>query len=954
MLTLHNVGSAGQALHYFSKDNYYTQDEGLEHSAWFGAGAAKLGLTGKVDREKFFDLLSGRIGQQQLGKIVRNDAGERAWEHRPGIDLTFSAPKSVSIAAEIFEDREVRLAHEEAVKAAVQYVEERVAQARMTVDGETTAEATGNVVAAMFRHNTSRDLDPDTHTHVLLMNATMRNDGEWRSLVNDEIYVQQKVIGAVYTSALAQALQKRGYEITAPDAKGNFELAGITREQVEHFSQRKAAIDRRLEERGIDPATATAEQREQATLATRQKKVDVDHEALNREWRDRADAVGLDYETIKARAEQALEAGGISRGDRLSGRDALVFATAHLVEREVVMSPHDMLETALEHATGRASHAQIMKAYDRLVEEGKIVQLPDGNVTTERMLGSETWSIAQVADQRGKVPAIAPLELVNERIDQIEARMRIDRQDPDFTFSVGQREGVVLATTSQDRYVAVQGLAGVGKTTMVKAAVQIAQEQGYLVRAMAPTGKAAEQLAKDSGIDAETVSMFEIQERRRQDDLKHIRQYAPDMQREREFWLVDESSFLSQRQMAKILHMGERANARVVFLGDKLQLQAIEAGKPFEILQEEAMATAMMTEINRQKNSDLKRAVDITVGRDGLKPGEQLIDLNLTRNDRAFHFLQEAGMVTEIDEPDKLIEHIAKAFVDRGRRRNETIIITPFNADRTDINAAIRTELMDRGEIRATEGNYPILDSVGMTRAQQKEAQYYRPGMVVRFGRDYEKIDASRGEYMTVRSIRHQDGIVMLAKEDGSELAWEPKKYNRVEVYEREKRDLSEGDVIRFTRGDQSMKNGHEAEVVKLDKGKGTLKLADGQLVRWDFGRQQHWDHAYAATVHTAQGATREEAMLHIPSHKLDIPDDTPWAELRQNDVLATIRRIFGNRSFYVGETRSVHRLQVMTTDAEIARKAVALHQDKGSAVEILNDYEQQPKRQVVVQMQRD
>jgi len=101
MLSAQNVGSAGKALQYFSKDNYYTEKEGLEESEWFGKGAAKLGLEGKIDKDAFFAALDGKIDGQELGKCVRNAEGERVREHRPGIDLTFSAPKSVSIMAEV-------------------------------------------------------------------------------------------------------------------------------------------------------------------------------------------------------------------------------------------------------------------------------------------------------------------------------------------------------------------------------------------------------------------------------------------------------------------------------------------------------------------------------------------------------------------------------------------------------------------------------------------------------------------------------------------------------------------------------------------------------------------------------------------------------------------------------------------------------------------------------------
>lgn len=959
MLSLHNVGSAGQALHYFSKDNYYTTDQGLEHSAWFGKGAAALGLSGQVDRDQFFKLLSGRVGGQQLGRVVLDDKGDPEVMHRPGIDLTFSAPKSVSIAAEVFEDHQVRHAHEDAVKEALAYVEAYAAQARKTAEGQTLAEDTGNIVTALFRHNTSRDLDPDTHTHAIIMNATQREDGEWRSLMNDQLYLQQKVIGAIYTSSLARGLQKRGYAITAPDKNGNFELVGVTREQIEHFSQRSAARDRWLVENGIDPADATPAEKERATLATRQRKVDVDHDELSGRWRSRAQSIGLDYSAISDRAQQARDAGEDARAVTMSGRDALSFAAAHLVEREVVVNPNDLRETAIEHAVGRASHHQIIDAYAKLVDEGKIIVLPDGNITTKKMLDTEEWTIAKALSARGTVPAITTEERARARVDQIEQSMRAERNQTDFGFTSGQREAVVLATTSKDRYVAVQGLAGVGKTTMVKAAVQIAQEQGYLVRGMAPTGKAEAQLAADAGIDAQTVTMFEIHEKRRQEDLKHLRQYVPDMKREPEVWLVDEASFLSQRQMARMLVMAEHADAKVVLLGDKLQLQAIEAGKPFELLQDEGLATARMTQIQRQKNPDLQKAVAITVGSDGLPSGEPVTDLNLNRNGRAFDFLQAAGRVTEMEEPGALIDHLAEQYVARGERRANTIVITPFNTDRKDINDVVRAKLIERGELDAKESDHTILESVDMTRAQQKEAQYYERGMQVRFGRDYQKILAARGEYMTVVGVSADHGIVHLRKDDGTALEWEPKKYNRVEVYEETDRRLSARDVIRFTRGDELVKNGHEATVVSIQDSQATLQLADGKQIEWDLDKQRHWDHAYAATIHAAQGATREQAMLHIPAEKIVPRDNTPLAQLRQNDVTAIVQRIFGDRSFYVGETRPVDDLQVFTTSADLARRAVSQHQDKTSAVEQLREAdafaqtvqpEQRQRRQQAVQ----
>ncbi|WP_244117211.1 hypothetical protein [Burkholderia gladioli] len=144
-------------------------------------------------------------------------------------------------------------------------------------------------------------------------------------------------------------------------------------------------------------------------------------------------------------------------------------------------------------------------------------------------------------------------------------------------------------------------------------------------------------------------------------------------------------------------------------------------------------------------------------------------------------------------------------------------------------------------------------------------------------------------------------------------------------------------DVIRFTRGDELVKNGHEATVVSLEKNQAIVRLADGKEIPWDFDAQRHWDHAYAATVHAGQGATREQAMLHIPAHKLERDAED---ERRQSDIAMTVRRIFGDRSFYVGLTRAVDDLQVFTTDDAKARAAVTRHQDKTSAVETLREHE--------------
>lgn len=926
MISLHNVSSAGEALHYFSQDNYYTEHQGLEESEWFGKGAEALGFEGKIEKREFFEALNGKLDGQELGKWVRNEeTGERELEHRPGIDITFSAPKSVSVIAEVSGNREVREAHEGAVKAALGYIERELSYTRQMEDGELNSVQTGNLVVGMFRHNTSRDLDPQTHTHAIVMNATKREDGEWRSLTNEEIYKAQRVIGAIYNAELADRLQALGYELRRSDDKGNFEVAGISREQIEHFSQRRAGMEAAMKERGLDIDQATPQQKEAAALATRARKTDVDHQALIADWKQRAKDIGIDFDAIQQQADANRARGGVMREDKLTGREAMEFAAAHLIEREAVVSKNDLMRTAIEHGAGRVSPKEVEKAFEALTKAGHLVELPDGNFTTKKMLGSEQWAIDQIKETRGQGGIVLGPNTVRERLEGIEQRQG-------FKYTEGQKEAITATLTSADRFVAVQGLAGTGKTTMLKGLRELAEEGGYTVRGMAPTGAASKVLAKETGIATETVSMFQIKERQLQKDIEFAKDYAPDFTRKKELWIVDESSFLSQRQKAQLDHMANKAGAKVVYLGDTLQLQGVEAGKPFELAQQHGLQTAYMTEISRQKTPELKAVVDAMTGRDALPEGARLTNVQLTNNGRAFEAMDKAGMVKEVKGGHVIAELVKDIVTMSAAEREQTIVITAYNKDRQEINQGVRRGLQERGALSKDEQQREVLEGKGWTRAVIKEAQYYKEGDVVRFGRDYKAIEASKGEYTRVVGVDGPRGVVMLQKEDGRQIAWEPKKLNNVEVYESQQRPLAPGDLIRMTRNEGEFKNGEVARIMKIDGNLATVELRQGKETTRhdiDLDKNKHWDHAYASTVHASQGSTQHRAMFHIRAPETE-------NEHKQARELQNMAKVFGDRSFYVGTTRASHELAIYTNNKDVAKLAVTGKQDKTSAVETI------------------
>jgi conjugative relaxase-like TrwC/TraI family protein len=207
------IGSASGAAEYYAADNYYTSDTAEQHQGeWGGEAAARLGLSGAVEAGQFEDCLKGHLPN---GAVIANNAGD----HRPGLDLTFSAPKSVSLLGLLGKDERIAPAHLSAVKSTLAWVEQRLAEARVSGEGP-RAVPTGNLAYAMFTHDVSRNQDPQLHVHAVILNATQRPDGEWRAVHNDKLYSENTLIGAVYHAELRAEMQKLGYQTVLRSRNG--------------------------------------------------------------------------------------------------------------------------------------------------------------------------------------------------------------------------------------------------------------------------------------------------------------------------------------------------------------------------------------------------------------------------------------------------------------------------------------------------------------------------------------------------------------------------------------------------------------------------------------------------------------------------------------------------------------------------------------------------------------
>lgn len=929
MLSMSNVTSLASATSYYAEDNYYSQDESWAMSEWAGKGVEALGLSGAVDPLDFAKVLSGELGEERLGKIIGKDAdGELMRDHRPGFDVTLSAPKSVSIVAEVGERADVRAAHEAAVTKVLEYIEKHLVGARVTEAGQTRFEKTGNVLAGRFAHTTSRDLDPQTHTHLVIANATMTESGHWRSISNELIYKHQKLLGNIYDSALAANLREKGYRLESTQ-DGRWEIAGITRDQVEHFSQRSQAIAERLEKFGLTRETANAAQRESATLRTRDSKTTVDHAALREEWKERAQAIGVDFDKIEADRKAGLERPTDPATRDAKAEEAVRFAIAHLTERESVVERGEVLNTALAHAVKESVWAgvteeQVCAALEDKLGRKVALAVGDDRITTTEALEREQAMLSMLEHGRGAVTPVFNDVRINAAITAFEAH-KSTGLDEAFKLTLGQEEAIRVALSSEDRYVGLQGYAGVGKTTMLELVRSAAEDAGYTVRGMAMSAQAAMTLQNETGIESVTNTRFILDQGRLAVeaakpekievsgaiDMKgnEYRTWTVEVPRSmtapggaKEIWVMDEASLAGQREMTKMMEMAQNAGARLILVGDKLQLNAVEAGKPFELLQRAGIHGAEMTEISRQKVEDLQLAVAAAVRR---------------QNGAALGYLQER--IVEIENKGELLQRAATDILAKHPNdRHDALLIVPLNEDRKAINNLVREGLQERGEIAPNAIERNVLVPSHFTDVQTRSTAYYEPDMVVRFGRGYRSLDVERGEYATVKSVDRPGHTVTLETSDGREVKWSPEKHGKVEVYDQEKRDLALGDELRFTRNnkEKGVNNGTLAKVVAINGGTIVLNTKSGQVtLKQGVESDAHIDYGYSLTVYGSQGRTTQDNNLLITSDS---------------------GRAISERAFYVGITRPREDMTVYTDSKSAALKLIQEIQDKTSAMEEL------------------
>ena len=891
MLTISKALSAGQAQTYHQKEftakeqSYWSRGNAVP-GEWQGRLAAQFGLTGDVGAEEFAHLSQGQhphTGEQLVRHRTaheykdENGKSVTTMEHRAGWDATFSAPKSVSLTALVGGDHRVREAHRESVRIALQELE-RYTQAR--IGGNHPAETTGKFAVAKFEHDTARPVNgyaaPQLHTHGVVFNMTERANRETRALQERVLFQSQQFATAVYQAELTFRLRQLGYEIER-GRSGAPEIKGYTQEYLDASSPRSQQIREHLERVGRN----SKESAEIAAHSTRDRKgilspreVLAAHRRLAANFGNQADAV------VRA-AQERVQHTQMPANSCQRAHEAVTFARDKNFEREAVVDERLLLRDALRRGMGEVRYAEVSSNLQRRETAGEFVSVQRSAYPTGRLLTTAQTIAAEHEIVRRMREGQSQVEPVMSRRNAIGA---VDRHSH---LNTGQKAVIEDVLSSPDRIQGIQGVAGSGKTTTLEVIRTAAEANAYQVEGFAPTSRAAKQM-EQAGIRAGTLQGF----------LARAQHTHPEPEQKRLFF-IDESSLASTNQVREFLQrMG--FHDRVLLIGDTRQHQGVEAGRPFQQLQEAGMKTARLEEIVRQKDPVLKAAVEM------LAHGQTAA---------AIESLRQRDKVKEIVDPQERMQAIARDYVASPER---TLIVSPDNASRQELNQAVRQVLKTTGALGADDHIFRVLiPRQDMTGAERAWASRYEIEDVVRYARGSKLIGIEGGSYAVVVGINPADNLLTIEKPTGDQLTYDPKRLSGVSVYYGTEREFSVGERIQFTTPDRQLgvANRELSTIERIDPdGNISVRTENNRTIRFNAAEHPHFDHGYAVTSHSSQGLTADRVLINV--------DTTAHPHL------------INARFAYVAVSRASRDAEIYTNNATGLGQRLSADLSKSSAVE--------------------
>jgi len=902
VLRVYQSSSAGQAKDYFSKElsqgDYYTDGQEIA-GRWGGKAAKMLGLSGTVEQEAFNSLVDN------IHPSGSDNAGERLTAHnkgnrRPGYDLTFNAPKALSVLYEYSKDEKLLDAFRDSVHKTMESIEEEM-HARVRKDGLNEDRKTGNLVYGEFVHFTARPVDnmapdPQLHAHCFVMNATHDSiEDQWKAGQFGNIKRDAPYFEAMFHSHLAKSLSDIGLNI---ERDGKFwTIEEIDKSTLDKFSNRTAQIEEVALKKGI----TTAKGKDALGQKLRGQKVGgLTRDTLRENWWDRLDSDeratldsllnddGNDPEPSHLDVSHLIK-------PSLTADQCLDYAVKHHIERQSVVPLTRLKETALRYGVGQITPEELNQAVNNhkelitverdgremattehvLLEEKVIIQFTKNGYASQDKL-NDNYEIGMVTDHKTQLAGGTQFELSKE-----------------------QKEVVSNLLQSRDRVMALQGKAGTGKTTTLATLIDGIEQGGGSAMCLAPTADAAYDTLKKDGEaykseamqNAHTLARYFVDEKLWEQSKGSV-------------LLVDEAGLMSVDDMHTLYSLAHAHDSRIVLIGDTAQHNSVNRGDAYRILQEEAYLEPLVLENIRRQKGEYKEAVS------AISKGKIL---------KGYDKLDELQAITQESDDDLRYQMLSKKYADIVDKGRSVLAVSPTHAEGKKVTNAIRDTLKERGHIKGDEQLVTRYKNLHFTEAERSDIHNYREGQLVRFQQNATPTSGKsikRGEQFTVSHTDKED--VWLKDSNGREMALNISEPLRFNIYERQDIALSKGEKIRITEGGKSkdgkrLNNGAIYQVKEVNK-EGDIVLDNGRVLDHKKG---NYDYGYVTTSHSSQGKTVDHVLIAQSS-------DYGGAA--------------SSEQFYVSVSRGKKSVEIFTDDKDELRTQIQNSHQRISATELIRN----------------
>lgn len=801
-----------------AREDYYLEG-GEPPGQWLGTGAGALGLMERVNNEDFRSLFAGQFRGRDL--VQNAGSGKRC----PGWDCTFSAPKSVSVAwsqADTATANEFRAAHLEAVEKAVGYLEERCGWTRRGHGGAEMEK--GRLVFAAFEHGTSRAQDPQLHTHAVLLNLCLRQDGTTGALDTRALYSHKMTAGALYRAELARQLEARLGLESVP--KGNlFELQGVPKSLCDEFSKRRKEIEAKLDEMGAKGAVASA----RLAITTRSHKQHESREELSQAWKKVGEAFRWSTQQLHGlmgrvakRSEDELN---------LYAHFCAVKAVEKITASRSSFTEREAVRVVAETVQGRGVGAErVIAACVKMLGEARDIHRlgnVDGEVrfTTQEILNLEQDMMKRVErSQAGQGTTVSEQSLFD-----VFKKPRKMGKGKTATLTEEQAAAVRHICQSRGWISVITGDAGTGKTFMLDAAREALEAEGYRVKGAALSGKAADGLQRGANIQSQTIAsllweaeksteMFDVDKARRdynkwrnKQPFKNIPVFNAAKAAKafyekrikspldaRTVLVVDEAGMVDTRQLAKLIELCEQSGAKLALVGDNKQLQAISIGGGFQGI-ESLLGSERLTENFRQVDEAAKKAVrKVGAGRAG----------------EALEFYAQQGALTVAENKVSAKAELISDWVNQGGRENpaDHLILAGRNLDVTALNRDAQKQRVDEG--------LTSKDSIAVA------GENFHRGDRILFTRNKKALGIQNGNLGTVEKFSRLLGTLTVRLDSGEKRTISTATYDHVKLGYAVTTHKSQGMTAEnaFILTDESMQD-KELSYVQVSRAKHATRL---------------------------------------------------------------------------------------------------------------------------------